>query len=168
MKLIIVRHIETEANAKKIFSGWSNYDITQNGFMQISKLKKELKNKHVDYIISSTLYRAYYTALEISKVINAKIVLDDRIKEINFGVFDGKTIEEIKEKYYDEYLLWMENYKKYCFPDGECYTSFFKRIDEFLNELDNMKKYIIVTHGGVINYITGNNLNLGDYTEVEI
>lgn len=168
MKLIIVRHVETEANINKKFSGWSNYNITQNGLNQINELKRKLKNKYVDYIITSPLYRAYYTALEISKVVNIEIIIDERIKEINFGIFDGKTIEEIKEKYYKEYLSWMENYKKYCFPNGECYSSFFKRIDEFLNDLDKTKKYIIVTHGGVINYITKKRINLGDYMEVEI
>ncbi|WGS65772.1 histidine phosphatase family protein [Marinitoga aeolica] len=168
MNLIIVRHVETEANIKRIFSGWSNYDITQNGLNQINELKKTFKYMYADYVISSPLYRAYYTALEISKVINTKIVIDERIKEINFGIFDGKTIEEIKEKYYKEYILWMGNYKKYCFPNGECYSSFFKRIDEFLNDLDKTKKYIIVTHGGVINYITGKHISLGDYMEVGI
>ncbi|KAF2956118.1 histidine phosphatase family protein [Marinitoga sp. 38H-ov] len=170
MKLILIRHVETEANIRGIFSGWSNYNITENGLKQINVLKKIFKNKYADYIISSPLYRAYYTALEISKVLNNKIIIDERMKEINFGIFDGKTIEEIKEKYYNEYMLWMEDYRKYCFPKGECYTSFFKRIDEFLSKLDKNKRYIIVTHGGVINYIMEkySYIKFDRYTEVEI
>nr|WP_129409247.1 histidine phosphatase family protein [Marinitoga lauensis] len=97
MKIILVRHVETEANKKKIFSGKLDYPITKHGREQIKELKKQLKSINIDIIISSPLKRAYYTAIEISKVLNKTVITNDKIREINFGKFEGKNIEEIKK-----------------------------------------------------------------------
>ncbi|GAB6189798.1 alpha-ribazole phosphatase [Marinitoga arctica] len=169
MSLILVRHVETIANIKKVFSGNTDFPITKNGKNQLYFLSNKLKSEKIDYIISSPLKRAKYTALELSKLFNKNIKYDDRIKEIDFGKFEGKNIEEIQHEFPEEYKRWMENYKKYCFPNGECFLNFYNRIKSFVDELQKNKSYLIITHGGVIRliYILINNLEIDDMWKIK-
>ncbi|MEJ2267962.1 MAG: histidine phosphatase family protein [Nanoarchaeota archaeon] len=67
MKLIIVRHGETEENLKKIWQGHLQGKLTKKGIEQAKKLANRLKDEKLDVIFSSDLDRASDTAKEIAK-----------------------------------------------------------------------------------------------------
>jgi len=68
MKFILVRHGETVANIEKVYSGWSNYELTEKGRLQIKILAEELRTYKVDAIYASSLGRTMETAKEIGKI----------------------------------------------------------------------------------------------------
>ena len=153
MKLIMVRHGESQANVKGIYSGWTDYDLTERGKEQAEKAGEYLKNINIDKIYSSPIKRALKTAQIISSQINKDIKIIDDLKEINFGIFDGKTHKEIIKVYKDEYENWVKNYIKHRISQGESLEDLYNRINNFINKLkkdNNDKTYLIVTHGGVI------------------
>jgi len=51
LKLILVRHGETKANEKGIYSGWTNYELTSKGKKQVEELGKILRNEEIDDIL---------------------------------------------------------------------------------------------------------------------
>lgn len=154
MKFILVRHGETKANVDGVYSGWSNYELTEKGKLQIKTLAKELKAYKVDAIYASPLGRTMETANEIAKVIGKEIVTDDNLKEINFGVFDGKTAKEIEENYPEEWESWLKDYESYRIPEGECLQDVINRVKGFIDSIKEEEGcYIIVSHGGVIQSI---------------
>jgi len=154
MKFILVRHGETMANIGKVYSGWSNYDITEKGKLQIKILAEELRAYKVDTIYASSLGRTMETANEIAKIIGKEVVVDDNLKEINFGVFDGKTAKEIEEDYPNEWKSWINDYESYRIPEGECLRDVLNRVKGFIDSIkEDEGTCIMVSHGGVIQSI---------------
>jgi len=154
MKFILVRHGETMANIGKVYSGWSNYDLTEKGKLQIKILAQELRGYKVDAIYASSLGRTMETANEIAKIIGKEVVVDDNLKEINFGVFDGKTAKEIEEDYPNEWKSWINDYESYRIPEGECLRDVLNRVKGFIDSIkEDEGTCIMVSHGGVIQSI---------------
>lgn len=68
MKIILVRHGETVANENKIFSGWTDYPLTERGKIQCRRLADCLKSyEDIDRIYASPLLRAKTTAKYIAR-----------------------------------------------------------------------------------------------------
>lgn len=154
MKFILVRHGETVANTQKVFSGWSDYDLTEKGKLQIGILSEELKNYKVNTIYSSSLDRTVKTAREIAKVLEKEVVIDNSLKEINFGIFEGKTAKEIEVKYPNEWNTWLKEYESYRIDEGESLQDLLNRVKGFVDSIKEKEgSYIIVSHEGVIQTI---------------
>jgi len=163
MRFILARHGETEANVGGIYSGWTDFPLTDKGKKQIKKLGKALKRyEDIECIYSSPLQRALSTAKAISKVIDKQIHTVDCLKEMNFGVFDGKTGDEIQGQYQTEWKMWIEDYVNYRIPEGENLIDVYDRIIEFIDSLKNKEgTCLIVTHGGIIQTIITYLLDIG-------
>ncbi|MCD4678360.1 MAG: histidine phosphatase family protein, partial [Desulfobacula sp.] len=78
-----------------------------------------------------------------------------RLRELNFGVFEGLTFTEAKTRYPDILSTWLDNYDQP--PDkGEPFSSLTERVDSFLDDLKMIsapQTILIVSHGGCIREI---------------
>ncbi len=149
MKLLIVRHGETEYNTKKIFQGTLNEKLNQNGREQADKLSVRLKDEKIDLIFSSTLDRAKKTAEIINKYHHLKINFRDELKEKNFGDLQGKHWDELCEIVKKSGV----EFHKYKPINGESGVEAQKRIVNFLYKIieqHSEKTVLFVTHGAVI------------------
>ncbi len=159
-KVILVRHGESEMNRDGLFFGWLDPELTEKGKEQAHKAKNIIEKFKYDEIYSSDLLRARKTA-EIINYQGLPLNVCEELREINFGIFEGLTYEEISRKYPVEVKLWEEKWQEYDYEHGENVTQLQKRAVDFLNKLDKEKKdIVVVTHWGVINcilsyYITG-------------
>lgn len=150
-KIILLRHGESFLNTEGVYFGFTDSPLTENGENQI--LKKSEFIPSYDLIYSSPLIRALKSSQIINKN-NLIIKTDERLKELNFGIFENKSYKEIQESYKDECDKWeMENIY-YSFPKGESIYGLSERVISFVEEIKNSNKNIlIVTHYGVINSI---------------
>lgn len=163
MKFILVRHGETEANVGKIFSGWSDFPLTEKGSKDILETAKALKKyKDVEIIYSSPLNRTLTTANAIANSLKKDIQVVDSLKEMNFGIFEGKKNDYIQENHSEEWKSWLKDYVNYRIPEGENLIDVLDRIKDFVDRLiEKNKDAIIVTHGGIIQVMTTYLLDLG-------
>ncbi|HBB44359.1 MAG TPA: isoleucine--tRNA ligase, partial [Candidatus Yonathbacteria bacterium] len=150
-KYIVMRHGEAESNVKRIVSskidGSSAYGLTSNGRMLVEETGKKLKNNEIDIIITSPFVRTKETAEIVAGVIGfdtKKIIVDERIKEIDTGVFDGRSIDE----YRGHFVSMAEKFTKR--PEGgENLLDVKRRVMLFLEDLEKEysgKTILIVTH----------------------
>ncbi|WP_425446713.1 alpha-ribazole phosphatase [Dethiothermospora halolimnae] len=161
MKLILLRHGETMANKNKRYSGWTDYDLTEKGKKQVDAGIEKIIGEDIDYIYSSPLKRTLYTANIIGSKFNKEVKVDNRLKELNFGIFEGKTYKEIRNEYKEESKRWIDDYVNYRIPEGESLMDVHSRIANFLGEIKNTDKtYVVVTHSGVIGVILTTLLDL--------
>ncbi|WP_022818882.1 histidine phosphatase family protein [Fusobacterium russii] len=151
-KLILVRHGETDLNKNKIYFGKLNPGLNETGKEQIKKTKEKLLNYRYDFIYSSPLLRAKQSA-EICNYLNLPINYSDNLRELDFGVFEGLTFDEIQEKYPNEVKKAEKEWKTYNFETGEAPNQMYLRVMEFLKSLNFEKDNLIVAHWGVLNSI---------------
>lgn len=165
MNLYFVRHGETEHNKNQCYYGSIDVNITEKGTLQAKKGSKKLKNIDFGKVYVSELKRTGQTANILLKGKQYDLIKDKRINETNFGVFEGKSHEKIKELYSQEWKLWCDDWKGFAPPEGESYLQVYDRVKSFMDDILKLNEdnVLIVTHGGVIRsvycYLLGGNLD---------
>lgn len=165
MNLYFVRHGETEHNKKKCYYGSIDVNITNRGILQAEKGAEKLKNINFNKVYASELKRTSQTASILLQKKQYDLIKDKRINELNFGIFEGKSHEEIREMYSEEWKLWCDDWQNFVPPEGESYIQFYTRIKSFMDDILklNEENVLIVAHGGVIRsiycYLLGGNLD---------
>ncbi|PPK47000.1 histidine phosphatase family protein [Clostridium algidicarnis] len=157
MNIYIARHGETKWNIEGRMQGFKNSDLTQRGISDARSLGESLKDIDFDCIYSSPLGRALDTAKYIRQDDNTKIILDDSLKELNLGLWEGMTHEEIKEKYPIQYNNFREHPESFESQGGESFLELIKRVEKGLNNIikdENHENILIVTHTCVIKAIS--------------
>lgn len=150
MRLIVVRHGETEANVKGVNQGHSHGKLTSRGIEQADKLGKRLAKEKIDIIYCSDLGRTRHSARMIRRYVKAPIRYVKDIRERDLGVFEGKTVgsftDYMKNKNLDMFTHRPEG--------GESRKDVWERTLRFLGRC--LKKHpdkivLWVTHGGIMN-----------------
>jgi broad specificity phosphatase PhoE len=149
-ELIIVRHGESEANLYKFFAGHNDIKLTSLGIRQAMAAAEFLKNTHFDSAYSSTLSRAYDTALTIVGNRNIEIRTDPNLCETMLGEWEGKNVDEIKMT--EDYAKWKTDIR-YRPPGGESTCDVRERVGRALDKIaleNEGKKVLVACHGGCI------------------
>lgn len=161
-KLLLIRHGQTDYNLSRRYCGFSNPSLNEAGIAQAQALKKRLRELEIDAVYSSDLLRAIETAR--IALPDKSITKVEKLREYNFGVFEGLTYEEIMEEHADIYTKWIDNPSKQAIPGGDCFTLFSKRVREGLNSISSSNKgkaVALVTHSGPIRLILSDLLKYG-------
>ncbi len=155
LKLLLVRHGLTQWNQEKRYLGSSDIPLNAVGKKDAHSLSERLLSESIDQIISSELIRAIDTATQIAAGREISVVIDARLNEINFGVFEGLTFSEAQSKYPKMLNTWLKDYD--LPPDnGQSFSSFSETVIDFMDyvkTIDEEKTILIVSHGGVIREI---------------
>ncbi|MGR3173000.1 MAG: histidine phosphatase family protein [Candidatus Scalindua sp.] len=151
--LYFMRHGQTEDNVHGIIQGHNDSPLTQEGITATRGRARELKGIIFDAIFCSDLERTRKTLEILMEELDIAINVNycAEIRELDFGQYAGKNIEEVKEVI----LLHKKQTWKY-YPDGESGDSFSKRIIDFVENV--LRRYegkavLFMTHYGVIETI---------------
>lgn len=167
----VVRHGEAESNAKNIVSGKKEnpHHLTEKGKEEVKKAIKKLKRKGINQIIASPFIRTKETAELIADGLGIKkdaIIFDERIKEIDTGDFNLKSVDEYRAFFSSV----AEKFTKRP-PNGETAHDVKQRAGDFLYDID--KKYegktiLIVTHEYLVWMLESVQKGLTDKESAEI
>ena len=144
MKLIFIRHGQTDSNLANLINGLNEEPLNEKGIRQATELMEKLDINY-DFIMSSPLLRAKQTA-EIINSNNKKISIDNRIQERDAG---SLTLTKVPD---DESDWWNYNPQK-DYKEAESVKKVINRVYDFINEIKDRyhdKEIIVVTHGGVL------------------
>jgi len=118
MRLILVRHGETEWNRLRRIQGISDIDLNEKGRSQADALARALKDTKVTAIYTSPLKRAGDTAHAIGRHHAVEIVTLPGLRELNAGEVDGLTYKEMAIKHGDFLEKWMTDCASVRPPGG--------------------------------------------------
>ena len=137
MRLIFIRHPQTQANVARVIYGRTESDYSEEGARSIPGIVAELRDIPVDRIYASPLKRTAFLAGKIAEAYRPEeeIRFDDRLMEMNFGVFENLSTEEAKALPGGHYDRLMADYSNYVIPEGESFQQVKERVREFLEEL---------------------------------
>ncbi|MDD3654195.1 MAG: alpha-ribazole phosphatase [Desulfotomaculaceae bacterium] len=165
-RIFFVQHGETTWNVQLKLQGHSDVPLSDRGRKQAELLAQRLANMKIDCLYSSDLSRASETAEIIARTHDLKVNKDPSFRELNFGYWEGLTIEEVKEKYPAELKKWWASPLNTRIPGGEMQAEVVERTTNATKRIiasHNDETVLVVAHGGVIRCIIasvlGMNLN---------
>lgn len=150
MRLFIVRHGRTVWNEKKRTQGRVHNRLSSFGVAFSKEVAEKLKDIEFDYIFSSPLLRAVQTANIINKFHNNKVVKDERLTDIDQGVFTGRYFESLSE---EELAIKKSKDKNYGM---ESLKEMYDRTSDFYNYIKNHysdSTILVVTHSGNASFL---------------
>ncbi|MDD1419637.1 histidine phosphatase family protein [Dolichospermum sp. ST_sed1] len=120
VRLLLVRHGETEWNRQGKFQGQIDIPLNDNGRNQAGKAAEFLKDVNIDFAVSSTMSRPKETAEIILKYhASLKLELFDGLREISHGLWEGKFESEIEQEFPGELESWRTIPAEVQMPEGE-------------------------------------------------
>lgn len=152
LEVWLIRHGETDWNAQRRWQGQSDVPLNDLGRRQAEALAARLRRQTFDAIHSSDLSRAHETARLVFP--NQTIVPEPRLRELNFGSFEGKTWDQLQESDAAMLKRWREDPYACQPPGGEHFGQVVSRAKAWYQELPAQGKIAAVAHGGVIRALT--------------
>ncbi len=152
--VILIRHGETALTPLKKFSGDGplNPELTEQGLAQAELVAKAVAELNPEVIVASPLNRTKQTAAAISRATGLPVNYEDAWIECSFGIWDGMSIDEVKEMYPVDYNSWLCS-TGFAPPEGESYDAVAVRIDEALEQIVAEypgQRVVVVSHNGTI------------------
>ena len=161
MKLLLIRHGESEADILRVHEGRADFSLTERGQRQAQAMAAYIaKNYQIDCIYTSTLQRAAQTAQVLSEATGVPVQPESDLMEFNNGLLAGLSFEEADAKYPpvpdlppDKSVYGMES-------KVEFYARAERIYHKILSDADENDMVAVVTHGGMINQLYHVFLNL--------
>ena len=149
-QLLLIRHGLTEWNTSGKLQGHSDIELSDEGRAQAEALRGRLGalergGLRIDRVVSSPLKRAYQTAR--IALPGRDIRHDERLKELNFGAFEGHTLAHNRET--PAWGVWYRDPFKQRAPEGESYEDLRLRVVDWLENLPD-EHVVAFTHSGTI------------------
>ncbi|VVB75401.1 2,3-bisphosphoglycerate-dependent phosphoglycerate mutase [uncultured archaeon] len=169
MQLIITRHGHTPWNDFLLMQGRSDNNLSKKGEEQARKLAKRLSKEKIDIIYSSPLKRALNTAKIIKKLLpGAELIIENDLVEMNFGVVDGMSREEILA-HKEHGPMWRKREReRYTFviPKGESWEQVHVRTKKFLKRIIQANRDALVISHGVVSKALLLELTKDNFTKI--
>ncbi len=161
--LILIRHGETQGQSSIRYYGRTDLALDERGRAQMRAAAHALKDEFFTRVFASNMCRATEGARIIAGD-GIPIVEIDEFVEIDFGRFEGLTLEEIREAYPEEFVRWrrMRLEAGYQYPGGESGGAFRTRIISGMERMFGFWREgsgefkgnaLLVAHRGVIRVI---------------
>ena len=161
--LYLLRHGEIATPG--ILAGKTDVALSDNGLRQLWKTSQQLPD--ISYCISSPLQRCKLFASEYVLKNNINLQIDNNLKEMNFGDWDGKTYKELWEikptKQQSSLGDFWGNPWQHNAPNGESMADFVERVDTWWQQwltTAPQGNTLVVAHGGVIKHLIARVLQL--------
>ncbi len=154
MKLLLVRHGETDWNIKSRIQGRTDISLNGTGERQAEELGNMILWKKIPVagIYTSKLNRARQTASIISEMLDVPCQVEEGLEEMNLGIWEGRTWKLVQEEYSREYQNWQDNRRYTRVPGGESYQDLLDRLLPALARILNKSRgdTLVVTHSACI------------------
>lgn len=154
MKVYVTRHGQTKYNKTKLMQGLTDEPLNEIGLEQAHEARESVKDIKFDAVYASTLKRAQQTAEIVGNVNREDIIIDERIKEFDFGPYELKEYGRLGLKMT---LYWILPEIFPCPKGVESIPVARKRVEAFFEDLKkkDYESVLIVCHGGIIRVISG-------------
>jgi broad specificity phosphatase PhoE len=153
MRLLLIRHGESTANAEGRLQGHLDYSLSEQGRAESELLGQRLTSLGVDALYTSTLARARETAEIASRELDITPITSQGLMERDVGALSGLNHIEIRERFPDYVRARSEGRIDVEIDGWESYADFKVRVDATLDAIvaDHKEDTVAcVTHGGVI------------------
>lgn len=144
--LYLVRHGETDCNVKEVYYGATDCPLNDRGREDARRLHGALKARRLDLVFTSPLSRATETAALLLADRPVPLSVDDRLRELNFGDWEGRSWRELQDD--PHWQDWGADWQGTRPPAGESFLDLAARVSAFYDDLLSRPEedILIVSH----------------------
>jgi len=167
--LYLVRHGETDHNASGRAMGQMDVPLNARGLDQARQTAEFLRRYPIERIVSSDLGRATATAQPLADALGVTIEPDARLRELTFGILEGKTVAECEAVDPESVARWRSGDFDAALPGGETRRSLMQRTRTVLDEIVSgpHAHIALFSHGGTLNALHTHMVEHGNPTPRE-
>ena len=167
MRILLLRHGETDWNLQGRCQGITDLDLNDRGKRQAMDVAAHLSTEKIDAIYSSDLKRALHTAEIIRQSHDLDVTVDSDFRELNHGELEGLTFTDIRSFYPDFLTRWRSEPAQLIVPGGERLVDVEQRIWKGMQRIASShssdERIVVVSHNfpilAILCRITGTPLN---------
>jgi broad specificity phosphatase PhoE len=167
-RFFLVRHGETEGESSIRYHGITDVPLSELGREQMRRAARAIEARRGEVNFGKVFSSPLVRASEGARIITGKtagetgpIVTIEEFAEVHFGLFEGLTDDEIRERYPDHFAIWNADRlaPDYAYPEGESRTNFAARVERGLDRVLAIwtpgldEDALLVAHRGVIRAI---------------
>jgi ribonuclease H / adenosylcobalamin/alpha-ribazole phosphatase len=146
---ILLRHGDTKLSPEHRFSGLCDHPLSDDGIRQAQAAARCLAvGAPIDVVVSSPLQRAVATAAIVAGELGLTAVIDDDLRETDYGDWDGFTLEEIQQRWPEVAAAWRRDPEQ-APPGGESFAEAAHRVNRACDRLVRKhggKTVLVVSH----------------------
>jgi len=154
MRLVLVRHGETDSNKAGLALGRKDVELNETGRWQAQRVAGALQNQAIAAVYSSPLLRALDTARAVAERHDLPVQVDEGLIEMEIGEMEGLTFQQVRERYPQFLQLWLGGSAAYqSMPGGERLLDVQERAWQALERIGGEKAQetvVVVTHNFVL------------------
>lgn len=154
MRLLVIRHGESEADLLNVHEGRADFELTKTGHAQAKLLGQWIKDNYsIQKIYCSPLKRASQTASYIAEQCKLELLKEDKLMEFNNGLLAGLDHKTVDEKYPERKDLPLHEsvYEQESMLEFRYRAEYI--LSKIISENSSDDTIAIVTHGGMINQL---------------
>jgi probable phosphoglycerate mutase len=166
MLQLLIRHGESVSNVEGRVQGQADVPLSPLGLRQAEDVGRWLTGVGssataspwgIDEVWSSPLARARQTAAVIASALGLPVRIDDRLKELHAGIFQGHLWSDLEARFPEEVASWRSGAADYAVPGGESRRMLAARGCAVLEELARRPAgtIVVVAHGGLLTAALG-------------
>ena len=158
-----IRHGATDWNLSGRYLGGTDLPLNEVGRAEVQRLVAAYRTAPVRTLYTSPLQRARDTAAALQRAWGCRLVVDERLKELHFGAWEGLTVPEIRRQFSKLWAQWLTCTVRGPFPGGgDSFAVFHRRVGAFVKERcgEVRRPFAVVAHGGVLRSVMVHALRL--------
>lgn len=164
MRLIIIRHGESEWNRIGRYQGQQDAPLSELGLRQAEALAERLRTEPLDAIFASPLQRAARTAETVARHHPAvPFHYEPALLEIGHGDWEGLMVDEVVSRYSEGLREWRQHPTRSQMPNGESFSNILKRVLDFKERICQEysdRNVLISTHDVVVKILVADALGM--------
>lgn len=163
VRVILVRHCVTAWNAEKRFQGMTDMPLSNEGKRQAAALAQRLAQEKVHAAYSSDLRRSWETALVIAACNGQPPRPEPRLRELDFGAWEGLTPLDVQQRYPKAFAAWQADPTSTVPHNGEPISQLVARVDQVLYDTRRDHQHetvLLVAHGFTLQMLLCRALNV--------
>lgn len=149
IRLFVTRHGETDWNRQRRLQGWKDSELTETGINNAIALGHRLRDIRFQSVYVSSSTRTIKTAELIIGDRNFPMIIDDCLREIHLGEWEGQTQEFLEKEYPKEFNAFWNTPHLYQSETGESFAQLQERVQKALKRIlaeNDEGNILVVTH----------------------
>ena len=144
LHILLIRPGCTDYDVQQRIQGSLDIPLNERGRAEVARLIDEVREKGIELAYAPASQPAEETARELAKALDVKFRKIERLQNLDFGLWQGMLVEDVRHKQPKVYRQWQEQPESVCPPDGEMLSQAEERVRASILKL--MKRH----RGGVI------------------